>query len=202
MATYDNTHSRIVAWLKILLPLAALAILSTLFMFSRSIEPSDAIPYAEVDVEELAREPRLSAPEYSGVTSDGAAVTVSAAMARPDSENSERITADGLSAVLETPGGLRAELSADEGSLDTAGKVLTLGGGVTLSASTGYTVTTDSLRSSLDRTEITSDGAVNATAPFGSIEAGGMTLEHEGVDGEAYVLVFKNGVKLVYDPDI
>ena len=38
MAIPDNLHSRMVFWLKILLPILALAILSTLFLFSRRID--------------------------------------------------------------------------------------------------------------------------------------------------------------------
>ncbi len=53
MATYDNTYSRVVAWLKILLPLLALAILSTLFLVARTIDPAQNIPYADVDIDEL-----------------------------------------------------------------------------------------------------------------------------------------------------
>ena len=54
--------SRLVAALKVLLPLAALAILSTLFLVSNRINPEDALPYADVDVEARLREPRITAP--------------------------------------------------------------------------------------------------------------------------------------------
>ena len=52
----DNLHSRLVAILKVALPLIALALLSTLFLFSRKIDPEDAIPYATVDVEDRLRD--------------------------------------------------------------------------------------------------------------------------------------------------
>ena len=60
MAVADNTYSRVVGWLKILLPLGALALLSTLFLFARGIAPVGEIPYAEL--EEIAREARISDP--------------------------------------------------------------------------------------------------------------------------------------------
>ena len=40
--------------------LSALAILSTLFLVADQIDPEDALPFAEVDVEDLAREPRMT----------------------------------------------------------------------------------------------------------------------------------------------
>ncbi len=54
------------------MPLAALAILSTLFLVARTIDPSDAIKFTDLDVEDRLRDPRMTAPTYAGVTSDGA----------------------------------------------------------------------------------------------------------------------------------
>jgi len=84
MAQSFATYSRVVAWLKVIFPLSALALLSTLFLFARSIDPEQSIPFADVDVKELAREPRITAPEFSGMTADGAAITISAATAKTD----------------------------------------------------------------------------------------------------------------------
>ena len=46
MARLD-LHSRLVTWAKVALPLAALAILSTLFLLADRIDPTAAIPYAD-----------------------------------------------------------------------------------------------------------------------------------------------------------
>ena len=72
-------RTRVVRWLRVLLPLLALAMLSVMFLFSR--EGGDGrsqIPYAEVDAEAMARDPRVVAPEYAGVTADGARLTLRA----------------------------------------------------------------------------------------------------------------------------
>lgn len=206
MAGFDNLHSFAVYWLKILLPLGALAILSTLFLLSRTIDPEDALPYAQVDVEELARQPRLTAPEYAGVTDDGSAITVTADTAIPGDAETPGLAASKPQAVLETATGLRTEISAAEGRIDPKAGLLTLTGGVSIATSTGYSLGTDSLSLALDRTLAQSDSAVIATAPFGDIAAGGMVLRAEQpADTEggapAYVLLFNNGVKLVYLPE-
>ena len=67
-------RTRVVRWLRVLLPLAALAMLSTLFLFSRGGDSESQIPYADVDAQAMARDPRLVSPEYAGVTDDGAAL--------------------------------------------------------------------------------------------------------------------------------
>ena len=66
MARADNAWSRWVALLKIVLPLIALALLSSIFLLSRTIDPTATIPFTEVDVEDRVREPRLTEPKFSG----------------------------------------------------------------------------------------------------------------------------------------
>lgn len=198
MATHDNTHSWVVAWLKIVLPLLALAILSTLFLVSRTIDPSDAIPYATVDVDELVREPRITAPTYAGVTSDGAALTVSAAEARPRSADAAGATA--LHAALETPDGARTDVIAAQGSLDAANKLVRLEGGVRITSSSGYEIATDTLVVELGKTAAESAGAIEANGPLGHLTAGRFTLTMDPAVAGAYLLVFKDRVKLVYQP--
>ena len=43
-------RTRTVRWLRVLLPLAALAMLSTLFLFSRGGDSESQIPYADVEI--------------------------------------------------------------------------------------------------------------------------------------------------------
>ncbi|MFT7060242.1 MAG: lipopolysaccharide export system protein LptC [Pseudorhodobacter sp.] len=200
MIRYDDFHSTAVAWLKVVLPLLALAILSTLFLFSRTIDPNDAIPFAEVDVEERLREPRLTAPTWAGVTDDGAALTVMATVARPQQNATQGASAESLTAVLETPDGGQVDLVAARGSLDTQGAVLTMQGGVVITTSTEYQLETDALIVALDQTSMISESPVVAHGPIGRIEAGAMEMRKDVERDGAYLLVFKNGVKMLYQP--
>ena len=195
----DNFHSRLVVWLKILLPLAALAILSTLFLVSNAVTPEDAIPYTEADVAARIREPRLTDASYAGMTSDGAALTVKAATARPGTPGSaDAASARDLSGSLETPDGGWTRMQAAEVRLDQAAHLMVLTGGVSLANSTGYAVTLTGMDVALDRTGLFSTGGpVTATGPAGKITAGAMELTPGGT---GYLLVFKSGVRLLYQP--
>lgn len=195
-----TVHSRVVFWLKIVLPLLALAILSTLFLFSRRIDTDAALPYARVDVEALARDPRLTSPEYSAVTEDGAAVALTARTARTGQGAGDGTSAEDLVAAYETPGGLRIDISAREGRIDRPGGRMRLSGDVEIVTSTGYTMLTEGLDGALDRTDLRSDGGVTAEAPFGRITAGQMEIRHESTGNPGYVLDFKTDVMLIYDP--
>ncbi|MBA4323590.1 MAG: LPS export ABC transporter periplasmic protein LptC [Rhodobacter sp.] len=198
MARVDR-HTRVVGWLKVALPLAALAILSTLFLVARRIDPDAALPYAEVDVEDLAREPRMTAPTYAGTTEDGSALTLSADEARPAAEGSAAQAAR-LRLELATPDGGRTELVAAEARMDDTTRQVVLSGGVTLTTSTGYRLETAEVAANLDRTGLESRAPVKATGPAGEITAAGMVLSQDNRTPGAYVLVFKGGVRLVYQP--
>lgn len=188
-----------VGWLKVALPLAALAILSTLFLIADRIDPEDALPYAEVDVEGLAREPRMTAPTYAGTTTDGAAVTLTADEARPEAEGAPA-SAAALRLELATPDGGRTELMAAAAVMDDATRQVFLSGGVTVTTSTGYRLETAEVAAKLDRSGLESRTPVRATGPAGEITADGMSLRQDNHTPGAYVLVFNGSVRLVYQP--
>lgn len=192
-------HSRMVGWLKVALPLAALALLSTLFLVADRIDPDAALPYAEVDVEDLARDPRMLAPTYAGTTRDGAGITVSAAVARPAGETAPA-GADQVVARIETPDGGVIDMTAATLLLTDETRTVMLAGGVTVRTGTGYTITTEGLTAQLDRTAVEGQGPVTVTSPMGRIDARGFALTQGADDASAYLLVFKGGVKLVYQP--
>lgn len=192
-----DSHSRLVGWLKVALPLAALALLSTLFLIARRIDPEAALPYAEVDVADRLREPRMTAPAYAGVTADGAAITVTAAEARPGPGTAQ---AAGVAAQLVTPDGARTALSAAAIALDEAAGQLRLSGGVQIATPQGYELRTDSVAMALDRTGAETTGTVQGFGPAGQITAGGMEIRSDPGAPGSYVLVFNRGVSLLYQP--
>ena len=194
-----DTHSRIVAWAKVVLPVTALAILSTMFLLSQDHDPERAIPYSDVDVDALLRDQRVGEPNYSGVTRDGAAIELRAAEARPDPAEPSRMGAELLTAAIELAGGGRVAIDAQRGTIDTGRSTARLEGGVVLLATDGTRVETDALDAALDRTEIASEGEVTADSPMGRMTAGRMTIRQDAATG-GMVVDFSDGVKLVYAP--
>ncbi len=197
----DNLHSQTVAGLKIFLPLLGLVILSTLFLVSTSDRHSDAIPYADVDVADLLREPRLSGPSFAGMTADGAALTLSAREALPGvpGSNLGGLARD-LSGLLETPDGIQTRLSAGEARLDVEAQQVLLSGGVKLSVSSGYELAFAEGQISLDRTNITAFGGVRVLGPMGTVSAATLSTGPAKDSPNRYQMVFKGGVRLLYQP--
>lgn len=192
--------SRLVGWLKVALPLAALALLSTLFLVSNRINPEDAIPYAEVDVEARLKEPRMTAPSFAGTTSDGAALEVRAAETRPAVEGTRGQTATDVAARLSTPDGVVTELAAKAAEMGLDGDEVRFTGSVVVTHSLGYRVETETVTARLDVTRLRSDTPVRVEGPVGQITADGMELAPAGTGGQGYLLVFNGRVKLVYRP--
>ncbi|MCY4180603.1 MAG: LPS export ABC transporter periplasmic protein LptC [Litoreibacter sp.] len=197
MAVADNSYSRFVQIAKIILPLLALALLSTLFLFSRSIDPEDAIPFVEGDIESIAENQRIATPRFNGVTTDGDKVTVTAAFATPDPSNSSRLTIEAAQARIEGLDGGAVNVTANRAIYEGEEESLVLHGQVEIETSTGYTLLSDELRTSLAQTELLSPGPVTGTGAGGVLTAGRMELLTR--DG-TQLLVFNQGVKLVYQP--
>jgi lipopolysaccharide export system protein LptC len=194
-----DRHTRVVGWLKVTLPLLALAILATLFLLADQIDPEAALPYAEVDVADRARELRMTAPSYAGLTSDGASLTLTADEARPAAPDAPA-KAQGLVLELETPDGARTELRSASAEIDQTRQQLILSGGVKITTDTGYSMDTAEVLARMDRSGLESQGAVTATGPVGDLSSGGMVLTQDSKTPGAYVLVFNRGVRLVYQP--
>nr|WP_111298179.1 hypothetical protein [Paracoccus saliphilus] len=191
-------RTRIVRWLRVLMPLAALAMLSTMFLFSRQSDTESRIPYAEVDAEAAAREGRIVAPEYSGVTRDGAQLALRAAQAAPEGAGG---AARDLRLDWQRPDGLTAGLTAPAGEL--SGGRISLEGGVVMTTSSGWKVEAERVEAETGAAVITAERGVRAEAPFGRVEAGRMRLSPEpDATGEASptILNFSDGVRLIYQP--
>ena len=197
MAVADK-YSRLVLWLKVALPLAALAILSTLFFVAKTLDPEAAIPYAEVDVERILREQGVNRPTFGGVTADGTAIAMTADKIRPD-EAREQLTGDNLNASLNLADGSRIHIESTTGIVDSRSQEAILEGDARLESSSGVVVVTDRITTSLKETRVTATGTITATGPAGTITAGEMALTRAN-SADGYLLVFKSGVRLVYQP--
>jgi lipopolysaccharide export system protein LptC len=193
----DNRYSRFVGTAKIVFPLLALGFLSTIFLFSRTLDPSAAIPFSDIDIEKIAKEQRLASPKFSGVTSDGSAISVQAESARPDLLNPRRLSATKVTASIKTLGKDVYDIRADSARFDGTNDDLSLMGNVVITSSSGYALRTESLVANLETTGFVAESDIEGTAPTGTITAGRMELV---VKDGSQVLLFTNGVKLIYEP--
>ncbi|MFT6022554.1 MAG: lipopolysaccharide export system protein LptC [Ascidiaceihabitans sp.] len=195
-----DRYSRMVAWLKVLLPLMALALLSTLFLLSRSIDPMASIPFADSEIQERLRDQQVTGPFFSGSTAQGDQISFSAGkMGTSGSDGST--TADDISAQIDLSSGSRIVFFADTGVIDITNDQSTLSGNVLITTSSGYKINAELLIAAMTDLSVESPNEIIAVGPIGTITAGSMLLNAPENGGNAQ-LVFTDGVKLVYEPEI
>lgn len=192
-------YSRTIAILKVLLPLSALGILSTLFLLARNITPTAEIPFAEGEVATRVADQQITSPYFSGVTSAGDEILVSAQTTSLGSEDNPA-KAIGLKARIDSKDGVQFNLTSDTGTMALDKDILTFEGNVRIVSSDGYVLTTQTLNASMTEVAGSTPGPVEGTGPLGRLNAGKMELSAQFEGGPLYLL-FKNGVKLVYEPE-
>ncbi|WP_323779388.1 LPS export ABC transporter periplasmic protein LptC [Leisingera sp.] len=193
----DN-YSRAVAYLKVLLPLAALVLMSTMFLISRGVNTDAVIPFAQKEIEDRMKGQQVTAPFFSGTTAQGDEIMVTAALARPGSDGTPAVASD-LSAEFILAEGGRITLKSESGAIHPGQNMARFSGNVTITTADGLIVETQELNTALSGLEAGSPGSVRAAGPIGELTAGNMRIEAKTGGGPVHIL-FKNGVKLLYDP--
>jgi lipopolysaccharide export system protein LptC len=194
----DNRYSLLVAWLKIVLPLIALALLSSMFLISHRIDPGATLPAANTDLADRLREPRMTDPVFTGVAPDGAAVMVTADDMRPLPGSQTEGTAQMLTATMETVGGGVVTLAAPLGQLDSTAQTLALSGGATVVTDDGYSLSSPEMTGSLPLSELTATGGVSGASPFGTIRSDRMLITRNPAQPDSYIVDFIGAVRLLY----
>ena len=200
MLKFPDTYSRVMAWLKIILPLIALCLLSTLFLFSRVRIPATSIPFIDLKLQARISEQQITAPYFVGTTENGFSMTVRAESARPEAGNLSRLISDNMMAEVRAKDETLIIMFAQRGIFDAKANMAQLNGGVSVTSSTGYNLETDELQLSLDRVHIESAADVRGSGPIGSFSAGKIILTSDKEDKTLHFL-FTNGVSLTYDPN-
>jgi lipopolysaccharide export system protein LptC len=195
-----DRYSRMIAFLKVLLPLMALALLSTLFLLSQNTEPMASIPFAEAEVNERMRDQQITGPFFSGSTEQGDQISFSAGKIGVADGNG-RVTANDISAQIDLSSGARLVFFADLGEVDIANDTSILSGKVLITTSTGYKINSERLVSAMTSLNMESPDKIIAEGPLGTFSAGSMRLTFSEKT-KFTQMIFTNAVKLIYDPKI
>lgn len=200
MATTTDPYSRLVTILKILLPLIAIGLLSSLFLVRDDDGGGGEIIFSEGDLEELGSGLQISNPVFSGSSRNDDQFRFQAELVVPDAVPPTRARITALSGAVTSTDGSRLELESSAASLDIGAQTLVLDGEVTIASSDGYRIETDRLDVDLGSGGLESRQPIEATGPLGRIESGSFTLAPalDGADDRRFV--FGNGVRVLYDP--
>ena len=195
-----RAYSRAVAWMKVLLPLGALAVISALYFAAQRTGDLSEIFSAE-ELATLGAGLRLDNPRFAGVTEQGEPFAIRADWALPDSAMPRLIDLERPEGEIELNDGRTISARAATGRMHRENKILVLEGGVVLDTSDGYHVETDLIELDLDAKTAFAPGPVSGTGPRGQIDAGSFRAA-AGEDGaRAGKIWFENRVRVVFIPD-
>ncbi len=190
-------HTLFVTWSKIVLPMAGLALLSAIFLLARSDGPDPSIPFSEVEA--IAREQRISAPQFAGTADDGTVVSIRAGSIRPDADTPDAFAITEIRARLDATDGSTVEIAAGMGELDPRARTARISGLARVVTSSGYEMETEGLIADFGTGEVTSLGPLEVRAPYGELTAQAMSI-FAARDGTGQRMVFNGGVRLIYQP--
>lgn len=199
MPRADNRYSQFVLAAKIILPLLALGLLSSLFLLSGAPEGEQTIPFSEIELEEIVEGQRVMRPHYRTVLDSGATARFTAESARPDMTDPDRFMATEITGQIIQLDGIQIDIRGAEGVMDSDTRTIRIEGGLRLARTDGFTLSTEGAEARLDGqwAETTSD--VIVLGPGLTLSAGRAVVEPDPVSGGREV-VFTDGVKLVYTP--
>lgn len=203
MSNPVDSHSRFVKIGKFLLPAIALIMFLSLFLVSSKEAIVQGLILSDSELAELAVGQKITNPHYSGVTNKGDAFSISAEWALPDGPSPKQVELSKPSTSIDFSDGRSLKSYAANGLLDLKKDQAILSDHVTLSTSDGFSATSELLNLDFRTGNAISPGPVSAQSSLGTISAGSMEARQDldkHPDGKFGVLLFQNGVKLVYIP--
>jgi lipopolysaccharide export system protein LptC len=199
MTTSQDIHFQLMTGLKYILPMIALGLLSVMFYMSQSVPEESTIPYSERRLYDRAKGPQVSAPYFTGVTGAGDRLSMSAMSVKPDQSVDEDLEIDQVVLRIKTGPNQDILASSDSGLIRNEKGLLVMEGNVQVVTNNGYQLSASKMTSKMEALWLYADGPVKGTGAAGVLEAGSMEILRDSETGNLQ-FIFKDGIKLIYDP--
>ena len=199
MAISHNMHFQLMTGLKYLLPMIALGLLSVMFYMSQSAPEESAIPYSERRLYDRVKGPQVNAPYFTGVTGAGDRLSMSAISVKSDQPGDEELAIDQVVLRIKTGPNQDILASSDSGLIRNEKGLLVMEGNIQIVTNDGYQLSASRITSKMDALWLSAEGPVKGTSAAGVLEAGSMEILRNPDTGDLQ-FIFKDGIKLIYDP--
>lgn len=196
MARGHGTYSRMVAWLKILLPLIALAVLGTVFLINRDDGFDAGFTFSKADLETLGAGSFITNPQINGMTDKGEPFYLVAERIIPRADDNNFVLIERLNGRFQFETGNWVKFIAESALMDIQAQTILFETGGQMETSDGNMANVSTLLIHLETAELAGAGII-ANGPLGRISADRFRIE--STEGENRVLWFENNVKMLYD---
>jgi lipopolysaccharide export system protein LptC len=200
MANGPGLHSRVVAVLKLGLPLVAVGLLAALFLVQTDDTIGGGVMFSRGDVDALGSGLRITNATFTGTTESEDRFRFTADEVVPDAAPPERAAITRLAGTVELKDGPVVTLAADTGDLHIPTQRLDMAGAVTITTSDGYRMLADKATLDLKAGTLVAGDAVETSGPLGQITSRNLLVMPAAPTGDAQRFSFAGGVRLIYDP--
>ena len=184
------------------MPLTALGLLATVFLFTTERTIPGGLTFSQADLETLDQGMQITKPRFSGSSETGDVYNFTADFVFPDAPQPEMIEAVALSGQITYLQGTTMQVSAGKAEFVLSDKTMSLTEGISIVFSDGFRVAAENLFADLSTSRMTTDGPVKANSPMGVIESGNLRVETNLENGEESRMIwFEDGVKLSINLD-
>lgn len=190
-----DPYERVMALAKILLPISALILLSSLFLFAKTTSPEDRFTLAEGGEAPGEATRGLT---VAGMSNAGNEVELRAALAVPDGAH---VALEEVEAEIKDAASGQTRITARRGAAALSGAQVSLREDVLIASSGGFRLRSEALDADLAAGRYVSPGPVQGDGPFGRFSAGNMLLQTDP-EGGAQHLLFRDGVDLIYEGQV
>jgi len=199
MAMNHHTYSKLIGFLKIILPLIALAVLGTVFLITKDDGFDPGFTFSQAEFDALESGSFLDNPQINGKTVNGDIFSLTAERIEPESREMQRVIASNLVSNFEFSSGISAEIIADTAEIHMGERLLVFPDGARIITSDGYDGTLKTLTADLETGQISGE-MIEADGPLGHVSAEIFHISSVG-DGNSgnRVLRFEKAVKVTLD---
>lgn len=190
------TYSQIITFSKLVLPLAALLVLSLMFLFSGRPDPNQALPLAARNADSELGQQGMTNPRFTMVTGSGRQLELIASSTEPIDPDANQILATNVTAEITRLAGGRDQITADQALWNSQTTDTRLTGNIVATSPEGYRLDTEELSINAASGDIIAPVAVLITSDGIRLEAGQMAITGPS---DHQVVHFQGGVRLLYE---
>lgn len=186
----SKRHSSMVRSMRLLLPIAALAVIVVIMAWKSDKTPVVAVPREEISPQTVSQNELIN-PKFQSEDTNGQPYSITADKATQNAEDMNTLLLQKPVADMTLKSGGVVKVTATNGQYQQEQKGLTLDGNVTVHHNSGYEIQTEKMNVDVTGQIITSDTPVTGHGSQADISATGLN-----VDGNSKIVTFKGPAKL------
>lgn len=188
----QKRHSAIVRRMRLILPVAAFAIVIALMTWKDESAPVSAIPREEVSPQTVSQNELIN-PKFQSEDQNNQPYTITADKATQNADDMDILHLQKPVADITLKSGGWVSLKAKNGVYQQEDKNLNLDGDVVIHDKNGYEIQTQKINIQVKDQMITSTSPVTGRGPEADISASGLS-----VDGQSKIVIFTGPAKLTF----